>query len=625
MPRLVVLNLPGREQMWQLLKPPMQTRTRCLVVISILVLAPLSGGCTRSVTLETGSGKASPERWSQQDRDRYLALQAGFDFQLRKRLEPEKAAVSSRGMIAGTSEPFAVHAGLEVLKHGGNAADAALTTALAQIALTAGATISYAGIMTVAYYDATSQQVYTLNAGYNTLKEEHEALTIPGLGETSGRTALVPGFMAGVQALHDRFGTLPFAALFAPAIWIAERGVGVSSAVELWLGAAKDVLTRLPATKRIFVKPDGALYGSGELFRQPALAQTLRSVARLGSTYMYTGEWAQHFVDAVRQDGGKMTLEDLRAYRAEWTEPLSMPYRDSMIVPLGAPNTGGLNTLGSLKLFDVANLKRLGHYKGSSEVLYDLIQISRMQSLVSEMPAPMLRKAFPELDWSVSTALSPETAKRLWAIIQQPQWPRAAETRLGTSNHSAGVVVVDERGNVASMVHSCNCELWGTTGIFVDGISVPDSASFQQERIAGVGPGVRLPEGTNPVIVLKDGKPVLASSAIGVALHETTFLNLINVLDFGMDPHKAVQQPNYMGPFLGMGVRQRQKPEWNKETFGFGDFSEAVLAGVSSRGQEIMMNNGQPGYWIGIQIAFSDPRKLVGGVTSKLPAMVEGY
>ena len=90
-------------------------------------------------------------------------------------MEPQRSAVSSKAMIAGTSEPLAVHAGLEVLKHGGNAADAALTTSLAQIALTAGAAVSYGGIMTAVYYDAASGKAYTLDAGYNTVKNEKVA------------------------------------------------------------------------------------------------------------------------------------------------------------------------------------------------------------------------------------------------------------------------------------------------------------------------------------------------------------------------------------------------------------------------------------------------------------------
>jgi hypothetical protein len=126
-----------------------------------------------------------PDQWPKSDLSRYLAIQNGFDNESRTRVEPQRSALGTMAMIAGTSEPLAVHAGLEVLKHGGNAADAALTTALAQVALTAGAAISYAGILTAVYYDASSGKVYTLNAGYNTVQNEKDPLSI--ISNTPGK------------------------------------------------------------------------------------------------------------------------------------------------------------------------------------------------------------------------------------------------------------------------------------------------------------------------------------------------------------------------------------------------------------------------------------------------------
>jgi gamma-glutamyltranspeptidase / glutathione hydrolase len=112
---------------------------------------------------------------------------------------------------------------LESLKRGGSAADAVLTTALSQVALNAGATVSYAGILTAVYYDSSSGKVYSLNASWNTPRNETDPLSIPPQGTAFGRTALVPGFMAGVEALHQRFGRRPFAELFEPSIWLAEQ------------------------------------------------------------------------------------------------------------------------------------------------------------------------------------------------------------------------------------------------------------------------------------------------------------------------------------------------------------------------------------------------------------------
>jgi hypothetical protein len=138
----------------------------------------------------------SPNDWP--DRDRYLAL----DVDSIPNFHPTQKLHSAKAMIAGVTNPFAVHEGLETLKRGGSAADAALTTALAQIALNAGAAMSYAGILTAVYYDANSGKVYSLNAGWNTPRNETEPLSIPRPGTASGRTALVPGFMAARASLR---------------------------------------------------------------------------------------------------------------------------------------------------------------------------------------------------------------------------------------------------------------------------------------------------------------------------------------------------------------------------------------------------------------------------------------
>ena len=531
-------------------------------------------------------------------------------------------------MIAGTSEPLAVHAGLEVLKHGGNAADAALTTSLAQIALTAGAAVSYGGIMTAVYYDAASAKTYTLDAGYNTVQNEKEPLTIPRMGEHSGRTALVPGFMAGVQALHDRFGNLPFAAVFGPAIWIAEKGFTISPVINDWLKSQKDFITRLPETRHVLSKENGELYRTDDIFRQPELAATLKKVAQQGAGYMYKGEWARHFVDLVQREGGKVTLQDLAAYRPKLNEQPAMPYRDYQVVALGAPNGGAITLLG-LKMAEAADLKRYGHYSRSAEALYYLIQITRIANAFAFQSAQRLKSYFPDVDPAPESRLTKGTAEKLWAHILETEWP---DTVVGLMTgkpgpgHSAGVLVVDEHGNVASILHTINCTLWGATGIFVDGISIPDSAAFQQQMIARVGPGVRLPDTTNPLLVLRNGRPVLASSAVGSGLHEATIENVINILDFRMDPKTSVDQPNTRGPFLGTVLNKPGKGEYEKEAISDGDFPQALLDVVRAHGQaiKIVSKYDQPGYWIGIRI---DPesRTLSGGTTPLLPALVEGY
>src|SRR5215813_4107799 len=187
------------------------------LVLLALLLARTPADNTASQPHKSSGVRMSPEAWPPGELEKYWRLQHDYR-------RPHPAVESAKGMVAVTHDAFSARIGLEALRQGGSAADAALATSLAQVALDAGAVTSYAGVLTMVYYDAASKKVYSLNAGYNTVLEEKDPFTIPGGGKPSGRTALVPGFFAGVQAAHGWFGKLPFASLFEPAIYLAEKG-----------------------------------------------------------------------------------------------------------------------------------------------------------------------------------------------------------------------------------------------------------------------------------------------------------------------------------------------------------------------------------------------------------------
>jgi len=399
------------------------------------------------------SAAVSPDTWP--ERDGYLGLEA-----TRAVLGPEQTLKPGRGMIAGVTNPFAVHAGLEMLKAGGSAADAALTTVLAQVALNAGATVSYAGIFTAVYYDASSKKVYSLNASWNTPKNETDPRSIPPQGIPSGRTALVPGFMAGVQALHDRFGRRPFAELFEPSIWLAEKGFPLPRVIGFWRSAQPASIDRLDDTRRIFQNQAGEYFGDGDPFQQRQLADTLKRVASQGAKYMYQGDWAHHFVDAVQREGGKITLEDMTSYQALWTEPARAMYHGFEVTSLGLPNLGGLQTLGSLKLAEAANVNKHGDYRRSADSLYSLIQIARLQAVLANSPGEWLKTVFPGFDPAPESRLSAASTKRLLTILQNKNWYTNVLKKIPAEkparNHSSAAVAVDEQGNVAAVLHSCN-------------------------------------------------------------------------------------------------------------------------------------------------------------------------
>jgi gamma-glutamyltranspeptidase / glutathione hydrolase len=595
----------------------------CLIFLVSMGLFLHEAPTANTVALlrQSGKDKISPEAWPAGELEKYGQLQKTYS-------KASRTAESRQGMVAVTTDAFAARVGLEALQRGGSAVDAALATALAQVALKGGATVSYAGILTMIYYDAPSKKVYSLNAGYNSLLEENDPKSIAVDGKPSGRTALVPGFFAGVQAAHDRFGKLNFARLFDSAVYLAENGFAVEPLLGYFLKTQKGALTRLPETKRVFAKENGELYGTGDLFKQPQLAETLRKVAAQGAEYIYQGEWAKRFVAAVQSEGGKMTLADMKAYRPIWSEPVQTNYHGYQVYGLGHPSLGGVTMVEILNLLEVADLRQYGHYTTSPEALYQFIQICRSLYLTFQ-PPEFIKKRAPELDLSPESRLKKETARLIWKRINEPGWreeftpvkPKGAD-----NNHSAGVVVVDARGNIATLLHSnntaCNSSCWGETGIFVDGISIPDSAAINRAMLSTLKPGDRVPEHTFPLIVLKNDKPYLASSSVGTAaVIPTTMNNVVNVLDFGMDPKKSIDTPNFRGP-IGGSLR-------DEEGLADGDFAKNIVDAVIAKGQSVkplskMEAASHSGYWVAIQID-QKMKKLVGAAPATLNGYVAGY
>lgn len=525
----------------------------------------------------------SPKKWRAGELEIYNWLDKQFGLQ-------NILAEGKNGVIAGTTSAAAGRAGLEALRQGGSAADAVLATSLAQITLAMGSWVSYAGILTMVYFDAGSGRFYNLNAGFNTVAGEDDPMTIPAQANPlsprpdaeirpSGRTALVPGYMAGVQAAHKKFGKLPFTDLFAPAIYYADQGFELTPFHAGLVKLRQKVLSRLPETKAIFTKPDGSWVGEGDLFKQPALAATLRRIAARGAEEMYTGEWGKRLVEAVRHDGGKMTLDDLKNYGVIWSDPLEIPYGGYKIYAPGLPAQGGVHVAEALNVASVAGLSGMGHYSESAQAFFWLSQITNLMAL-SFMPEKTVSQFLGGTDGSMAARAGEEHARRVWSLMSSGRFPLTKVPASEGPQHSDAIVAIDRWGNVAAIVHSANTAVWGTTGIFVDGVSIPDPAAFQQRLIAQTGPGKRLPDPTEPLIIAKDGKPVVALSSIGAGLHQKTLSVLLNLMDFGMSIKQAIDAPCLNSP-------KYEADGSNKPQVFEGDFCGLLLTAVKKLGLDL--------------------------------------
>lgn len=525
----------------------------------------------------------SPRKWGARDLAVYNWLNQQFGLQ-------NVLARGKNGVITGTSSAAAERAGLEALRQGGSAADAAIATSLAQIALAMGSVVSYAGIFTMVYFEAGTGKFYHLNAGFNTLSGENEPMTIPTQANPlspqagaelnpSGRTALVPGFMAGIQAAHDKFGKLAFKDLFAPAIYYAENGFELTPYHAGQIKLRQNVLSRLPGTRAIFTKPDGSWYGEGDLFRQPKLAAALRRVADRGADYMYGGEWGKKFVEAVRREGGKMTMDDMRGYQVIWSDPLEIAYGGCKIYAPGLPAQGGVHLAEALHVAAQANLAGMGHYSESARAFFWLSQITNLMAL-SFMPPQAVSQLLGGADGSLAARAGEEHARRVWSLMSAGKFPLTKVPANEDLKHSDAVVAIDRWGNMAAVVHTSNTAIWGTTGIFVDGVSVPDPAAFQQRLIAQTGPGKRLPDPTEPVIIAREGKPFAALSSIGGGLHQKTFSVLMNLIDFKMGIKQAIDAPSLHSP-------KYEADGSNRPQIFAGDFCGHLLDALRGMGLDV--------------------------------------
>jgi gamma-glutamyltranspeptidase/glutathione hydrolase len=497
--------------------------------------------------------------------------------------ESNPMAVGTHGAVAGTVGGAAVGAGLELLQRGGSAADAALATALGQTALGAGWFMSYAGYMQVLYYEAASGRVYGLNADWNTVLGEHDPLSIPLSPTTSGRTALVPGFMAGLEAVHRRFGRLPFKAIFAPAIHYTEAGFKVTPRMARLIEKKESQLSRLEASRAFITRRDGQIYQAGDIFRQPATAEALRGVAEHGAAYMYSGPWAKRFVVAVRADGGKMSMEDLRRYRVQWYEPLHFEYEGYEVYSTDESHY----LMGALNLLEASGLTKRGDYAQSPEVFVGLHRILRATGDLGRQGSGP--GTTPDEDW-----LDKAKGREIWAQVKAGTFPLppssgGAVPTASSPGHSAAVVAVDHWGNIAVVAHSSNSSQM--TGLIVDGVPIPDAASFQQGNILRAGPGHRLWAGILPMIALREGRPYAAvCGCVGGGLSQEGVKVLVNMLAYGRDAKQANDAPSLLWPGPrggGNGDSGEEEPVSDTEAVLEGQFAPELLRGARALGLKV--------------------------------------
>lgn len=500
---------------------------------------------------------------------------------------------AANGMVSGTSSPIAVEAGAQALRDGGTAADAAVATSLTQVTTMLGANVSHAGVVQLVYFEAGTGRIHVMDAGWGSWRGEQSPATIPDtdlsfvtggairptiLGP-AGRKMLVPGFMAGMEAMHRRFGRLRFARLVEPAIWYADHGVPVTGLLAGYFSIGTAELLKTPAGRR-FALPDGTNPPKlGERFRQPELAALLRTVAREGARPMYRGAWAQHYVDAVRAAGGHATMAEMQAYAPRWGAPLRTLFDGAAVVGPDSQNTSSCAALEALNL--------IGH-RGNPAAYWQDAEALRITALALRIaitghygPAAAAFERRAGVGGTCEARVGPEYGAAVSRAMEEILGGPVGPGEVG--HHSASVVAVDRWGNVAALVHSSNTPLWGDSGVVVDGIPVPVPAGTYRHLLTALTPGARLPSDMAPVLLLEQGKPVLAVAAIGSSVVPETVRLVAGLRRRDADAARVIAAPALLLNYEQMGL----SPLDRDELVPAGAYPAAVLEGLRARGIKV--------------------------------------
>jgi gamma-glutamyltranspeptidase/glutathione hydrolase len=474
----------------------------------------------------------------------------------------------ARHHIIAAANPYAAEAGRQMMRMGGSAVDAAIAAQLV-LTLVEPESSGIGGGNFMMVYDPRTKQVISFDG-----RETAPASATPGMflgpdgkprqhfdAIPGGLSTGVPGVIALFEMAHKRYGRLPWAKLFAPAIKLAQDGFPVGRKLAATLRAFPQ-MARMPDVKRYFYHADGTPLAQGEILKNPELAATLRVVAKGGAKAFYSGKIAQNIVNAVQHapvNPGGMTLADLAAYHAVERPAVCGTYRKYRLCSMGPPSSGGiavLQILGMLERFPQSDLQpntlsevhlftQASRLAFADRAMYlgdpDVVNVP-VRGLID--PAYLAQRSAlidPTKDMGTATAGTPPDKRADYAPQRTPQLP-------GTSHLS----VVDDRGEVVAM--TMTVEFVFGSEVMANGFFLNNELtdfSFEPTRdgkpVANApGPGKRPMSAMSPTIVFDpDGKFAIATgSPGGPAIIGYVAQSLIAMIDGHLDAQAAASLPH---------------------------------------------------------------------------------
>ena len=481
-----------------------------------------------------------------------------------KHTSPEKGVVATHAMVVSAKEE-ASQIGLTILKKGGNAFDAMVATELAlAVAYPNAGNIGGGGFMV---YRLANGEKGALDYREKAPAKAHRDMylakdgnVIPDKSTLGALSVGVPGTIAGLFAVHQKFGSLPFAELIQPAIDLARNGVLITQLqVDSYMSKNVDLIKQA----NNYVTPFENGWKAGERFKYEEFAQTLERIRDNGKAEFYEGETAKRIVSYVQELGGILSLDDLKNYEPQWRTPVTFTYKDYTVNSMPLPSSGGICLAQILKSVEPYNI---GQYPHNSEQYIQLLVEAERRAYADRayyMGDPDFVKVPTE------TLLSPDYLKERMSSFSWEKASKSSEIAHGKiagyeSDETTHYSIVDRFGNAVAVTTTLNTNYGSKVyvkggGFFLnnqmDDFSIkpgePNTYGLVGSEKNAIAPNKRMLSSMSPTIIEKGGKLFMVIGTPGGSTIITSVLQcFLNVAEYGMTMQESVSKPRFHHQWL---------------------------------------------------------------------------
>ena len=471
--------------------------------------------------------------------------------------------VTDKAMVVSAREE-ASKIGVEIMKKGGNAFDAMIATELAlAVAYPYAGNISGGGFMV---YRKANGEIGSLDyrekapmVAQKNMYLDKDGNVIPNLSVDGALAIGVPGTIAGIFAVHEKFGKLSMEEIIKPSIALANNGVVVSEKQIKQLESHKTAIIKISGNQTLLAQN----YKVGDTIKYAALAQTLSRIMKNGKEEFYKGETAKKMVDFIQKRGGIISMEDLSKYEAKWRTPIVFKYKDLKVISMAPPSSGGITLQQILRMVEPFSLSKFGH---NSESYIQVITEAERRAYADRnyfIGDPDFVK-IPQNELLEESYLKQRMSNFDWKKATMSSAVSHGKISISESNETTHYSIVDAQGNAVSVTTTLNgafgSKLYSDElGFFfnneMDDFSakpgIPNSYGLIGAEANSIAPEKRMLSSMTPTIVEKNGKLFMVVGTPGGSTIITSVLQtFLNVNEFKMSMQEAVNAPRFHHQWL---------------------------------------------------------------------------